>query len=228
MNLSHWAKNHLAPLSRHRLISSPPSANVASSVPVRTWQCQEASSVLPARSVEFLKFTPAQSAVIVMDPTRNHHNVQHDADYRSVLPAIIEVLKWAEEVGAKTILYTSGLPVYRELAPGSGLRYDFVFSNEHSVKDSSEVTKFFEQNQIETIFYTGGASNLCILSKPLGFRALLPLNWGRKFGLIREATVSFESCNTRESRTLEEAAFYEFEYAWPNGFTIALSDLVRA
>jgi hypothetical protein len=87
---------------------------------------------------------------------------------------------------------------------------------------TSILNKLLIRRGITTIFWAGYATNICLMSKPCGFRNIMPKDWDRLHFLVRDATIGMESGDTLAEERLWDAACYEIEY-YPNGYTCTIS-----
>lgn len=203
---------------------------------VRVWKTDQPGPDWPRQSHENIEVNLRTSALIIIDPWDSHHHLEMQRRLRVVVPRIRRVKDLITGEGGLAVLHTGGQGVASELEPDSA-EWSLVFPGQHEPLDHEILMAFFEKHSVETIFFGGGAVNLCVMERPTGFRAVLHSDWSRRVGIIRDLAPSFEvglaergSNFTRAGEDihgpLAEAAFCEAEYYYPYGFTVTSDELL--
>ena len=112
--------------------------------------------------------------------------------------------------------YTRVLGIHPLVLPEKNGR-EFIESSQAKVLD------LFEENRILHLFYVGGATNKCIMNRPVGIRAMATLGFNTI--LLRDATYAIETPETRESGQITEGSILEVEIN--HGFSALAAELTR-
>jgi nicotinamidase-related amidase len=113
--------------------------------------------------------------------------------------------------------YADILGIHKELRPEKRPR-EFISSA------PADVHKIFRQNRILHLFYVGGATNQCIVNRPVGIRRMSALGYNTI--IVRGATRGSEFANTLDSSVVTNAAILDIEIN--NGFSTSDADFLRA
>lgn len=195
---------------------------------VRGWPTGDPSSSSPERKLFKADIDFASTALIIIDPWTSHHNAVYQECIENIGGRIASFSSFLKDEGGAVVLHSVGKPVVPALGPEK-LDYSLVFNEEHSSRDYQQLNTVFESMGIRTVLFAGGAVNLCVMSRPIGFRALLHADWSRQYGLVRDLLCAFEPAEVPHQGASEgfllNAAFYEAEYYYPYAFTVFAGDL---
>lgn len=112
--------------------------------------------------------------------------------------------------------YTQILGLNPSLKPVKGER-EYIESN------LSRIQQIFRKNNILHLIYVGGATNQCIMNRPVGIRNMAQK--GYNIIILRDATIGSELADTWDSLEVTKAAVLEIEINY--GFSALGSDLVE-
>lgn len=115
------------------------------------------------------------------------------------------------------IPYTKILGIHKDLLP--------VKRNKEFIESSiSNIQKIFRENGILHLLYVGGATNQCIVDRPVGIRKMS--SRGYNTIIVRGATVGSELNNTYQSQQVTKSAILDIEIN--NGFSVSIDNLLIA
>ncbi len=165
-------------------------------------------------TVEFLK---SQSALVVIDPWAHHPNEGWLARAGANIPYLVRLIETFRRAGRPIFYDPTGLEMHPAVLSGWG-PHDNLIPWDQSGGGTQDLNQRLIANNVRTIFWGGYATNLCLMSKPSGFREMLKTDWDRQHIIVRDATVAFETEETLAEQRLLDAAIYEVEY-YPKGFS---------
>jgi nicotinamidase-related amidase len=193
----------------------------------RTWSApQDARSDWPGRVNMALELEWSRSALVLIDVWDTHPNAAFRQELEAVMPALRSVVETCRAHGRPVFHDPTGMQIHPSVAQGWG-------SNDHLIEwdpmggGTAVLDRHLRELGITTILWAGFSTNLCLLTKPCGFRKMLETDWSRTHVLVRDATAAFEAADTAPTRGLWDAACYEIEY-YPNGYSVLAEDLLGA
>ena len=153
---------------------------------------------------------PARHAVVVMDPWTYGANDRLSASFRGVLEGkVIPLVRQAIERGHPVIVLTAtpGLKAYNPrihpaleaLAERGEITQLF-----HEEYDDDRFAGYLRVRGIKALIYTGFASNMCVVGRPMG---MIPMgHHGFKIYFVPEASAAVEYPETRGTGAVHEAS----------------------
>ena len=124
--------------------------------------------------------------------------------------------QYARNTNPKYSPYTQILGLNPNLKPVRGDK-EYIESN------LNKIQKIFRDNKILHLIYVGGATNQCIMNRPVGIRNMAAK--GYNIIILRDATLGSELADTWDSLEVTKAAVLEIEINY--GFSALGSDLVE-
>jgi len=113
--------------------------------------------------------------------------------------------------------YTQILGLHPSLRPVKRDR-EFIESNIRRIQE------IFRENGILHLFYVGGATNQCIMNRPVGIRNMA--SGGYNTIILRDATMALEMTDTWDTMPITKAAVREIEVNY--GFSALSTELIEA
>lgn len=154
-------------------------------VTVRGWPTGESSPSAPARKYFKARIDLVSTALIIIDPWISHHNAVYQGCMENIGTRIASFGAFLKKRGGAVVLHSGGKSVVPALRPEK-FHYSLAFTGEHSSDDYQQLSVLLESMGIRTVLFAGGAANLCVMSRPIGFRALLHADWSKQCGLVRD------------------------------------------
>jgi nicotinamidase-related amidase len=196
-------------------------------LPAQTWSApQDSRSDWPARVEVALELEWSRSALVLIDVWDTHPNAAFRAELEAAMPALRSVLKAYRAHDRPVFHDATGLAIHPSVLEGWGSS-DQLIAWDPMGGGTSVLDRHLREARITTIVWAGFSTNLCLMSKPCGFRKMLTTDWSRTHVLVRDATAAFEAADTAATRSLWDAACYEVEY-YPNGYSVLAADLLAA
>jgi len=115
------------------------------------------------------------------------------------------------------IPYPKILGIHKDLLPQKREK-EFIASS------LNKVQKIFRENTILHLLYVGGATNQCVVQRPVGIRNMSSLGYNTI--IVRGATIGSELDGTRDSRRVTKSAILDIEIN--NGFSVDKNNLLAA
>jgi hypothetical protein len=196
-------------------------------VSARTWSApQDARSDWPGRVEVALELEWSRSALVLIDVWDTHPNAAFRQELEAAMPALRSVLREYRAHGRPVFHDASGLAIHPSVLEGWGSS-DELIAWDSMGGGTAVLDGHLREAGITTIVWAGFSTNLCLMSKPCGFRKMLATDWSRTHVLVRDATAAFEAADTAATRSLWDAACYEVEY-YPKGYSVLAADLLAA
>ena len=104
------------------------------------------------------------------------------------------------------------------------VRYLMPKGDEPFAVQSAQLDQMLRRRGIENLFYTGFATNMCVIKSPGGINDMSLL--GYRIFLVREATLGLEYPDTLADRTVTRLAIRYVEHVY--GHSVACSDLMAS
>ncbi|MDX1487557.1 MAG: hypothetical protein R3268_05100 [Acidiferrobacterales bacterium] len=164
-------------------------------------------------------------ALIVIDAWESHPNEGWCTRLNENMPKLVTLIEVFRNAGRPIIYDSTGFTIHSSIRE-CWSNYDHHIEWDPKGGGTEVVDKMLREWGIDSVFWAGYSTNLCLMSKPAGFRKVRSLDWGRKMFLVRDATIALEAADTLETQALWDAACYEVEYD-PNGFSCTVAQ-VRA
>ncbi len=164
-----------------------------------------------------------ECALILIDiwsPNREADDPEDDRQIPHAQLKIVPLLELARINGMEIIHANHGGEVAEGCEPLEG---EFVLDTPWR-NEMSTLTRHLDENNINTLFYAGYATNMCIINRPVGI-----INMSRSgydVILLRDCTEAVESLDSAEGEWAKEMAIHMVECNW--GFTTTMSELERA
>jgi len=128
-----------------------------------------------------------------------------------------EYAKYSRYSNPSYIPYANILGIHKDLLPQKRKK-EFIASS------LNDVQKIFQQNKILHLLYVGGATNQCIVQRPVGIRNMSARGYNTI--IVRGATIGSELQSTRDSWRVTNAAILDIEIN--NGFSVDKNNLLNA
>jgi len=125
--------------------------------------------------------------------------------------------QYAQNTSPSYMPYTQVLGLHPELKPVKRDR-EFIES------DLRRIRNIFRENGILHLFYVGGATNQCIMNRPVGIRNMASL--GYNVIILRDATMALELTDTWDTMEITSSAVREIEINF--GFSALSRELTEA
>jgi hypothetical protein len=171
-------------------------------------------------------FDSSKTALVVIDPWASHPNDGWAARASVTMPNLLQVIQKFRSAGRPIYYDSTGMPIHPMVLEGAGY-FDHFIKWDPMGGGTEVLNNHLIQGGVSSIFWAGYSANLCLLTKPCGFRHAMPKDWSRQHFLVRDATIAFESADTLAQQTLWDAACYEVEY-YPNGYSCTVAALNSA
>ena len=168
---------------------------------------------LPYRSESRYRFErtvdPNKTAIVVMDPwvdmASEHLNEYYGAIAESrIVPLVTQALDKGHPVmvltnDPKLVKYNTGIhPELAALAAGGAIEVLF-----HQAADDDEFAKRLRSKGIDSLVYTGFASNMCVIGRRMG---MIPMvHQGFRLFFVPEASAAAEYPETWQDQTIHQA-----------------------
>jgi hypothetical protein len=193
----------------------------------RTWSSpQDARSDWPRRANVVLELEWPRSALVLIDVWDTHPNAAFRQELEAAMPALRSVLEAYRAYGRPVFHDATGLAIHPSVLEGWGST-DLLIEWDPMGGGTAVLDRHLRDLGITTMVWAGFSTNLCLMTKPCGFRKMLETDWSRTHVLVRDATAAFEAADTAATRALWDAACYEVEY-YPNGYSVLAADLLAA
>jgi nicotinamidase-related amidase len=169
------------------------------------------------RYLTSLDFNPSKSALILVDVWASHPNAGWlNRAAENVVKHLAPILQSARASGLTIIHAPTGSPEHPLVTPISG---EFVVADE-----TQPVVDIILNRSIETVFYCGYATNMCLLFKKTGLNYVSshPSMGGKKFVILSDATIGYENAETFDGEILKRAAIQSM--IWDSLPSIASTD----
>jgi len=99
-----------------------------------------------------------------------------------------------------------------------------VLDSSNWITDDRELNIILQKHHVETVFYVGFATDICILDRPYGIKKMHDL--GYQIILLRDCTSGFEYDDTLGKMWVTEIAVREVE-AMPHGYSCTANDFMK-
>lgn len=152
----------------------------------------------------------ARTALVVMDPWEDSGSQFLNDHFEGVLKAnLLPLIKKSLSLGMPVIVLTNapsmdvdyGSAVHPEIQKLA--QDDNVAIVYHQNADTEGFVRWLSSMSIDTLIYSGFASNMCVIGRPLG---MIPMQGkGFRFFFVPEASAAIEFKNTWESGVIHEA-----------------------
>jgi len=192
----------------------------------RTWNVvmgPDSSESDCTRGEVVLTLAIESTALVVIDPWADHPNQGWYRRAAANVPRLLRLIQLFRGHERPIFYDATGRPVHGSILEGAG-PHDHFIEWDPMGGGTRVLDGMLKERQVRTIFWAGYSANLCLMTKPCGFRQIMPTDWDRRHFLVRDATVAFESNDTLGSQALLDAACYEVEY-YPNGYSTTVDDV---
>jgi nicotinamidase-related amidase len=125
--------------------------------------------------------------------------------------------QYAQNTSPSYMPYTQVLGLHPSLKPVQRDR-EFIES------DLKRIQQIFRENGILHLFYVGGATNQCIMNRPVGIRNMAPMGYNTI--ILRDATMALELTDTWDTLEITNSAVREIEINF--GFSALSTELIEA
>ncbi len=159
------------------------------------------------------RFYGGAAALIVMDAWEEHPNEGFGKRVRlNVEEKLVPLIKIARSKGILIIYAMHGVAQSKALSvEGKDVKSDY--------SDTAKFHEFLQAKGIKTLFYTGYASNLCLLFRPVG---IVPMSGYDLYKIIvvRDCTLAYETPDSLQEQWCSYAAINIIETAFGESTTL--------
>jgi nicotinamidase-related amidase len=167
------------------------------------------------------KQIPAKrAALILVDVWESGANDGHIERTKKIIPTIYEILQAARE-NHMVIIHAPAQSKEDDMV--SPLPGEIVLDSFDNIPDDEELDMILKHYDIQTLFYVGFATNMCVLDRPYGMKRMYSL--GYEVILVRDATTAVEFPDTLDGLWATELAIRYVEYAL--GYSCTAYDLIQ-
>lgn len=170
---------------------------------------------------ENLKLNSNSTALIVMDSwITDWSKIYRGSNYKTNLKLLNLLIEKCRNQNIFIIYASHGNTISSIVAPKKG---DLVLAKEYNIK---ELKMYFVKKQINTLLYAGYATNMCILTRPIGILNMREhLNIPDKFNIIlfRDITLAVETAHSAKTQEAKNGVITLLELN--NIYTSTLEDL---
>jgi len=151
---------------------------------------------------------PYESAIIVMDPWIDMPS-NHLTEYygKIAVSKIVPLVKAAEKKGHPVIVLTNNCNNFQYNCKITDILQDMVNKKQitviyHQDMDDDQFANYLKKKQINTLFYIGFTSNMCIIGRNMG---MIPMkNNGFQLFFVPEASAAMEEKDTWGNQSIHK------------------------
>lgn len=201
-------------------------------IAARTWSAyrQQDRIGLPHRVSDVVDVDLAEAGLVLIDVWDDEAPVPQwpgsIPDRCAAIRNLVPLVSRFRELTIPIFHDHTALPIHSDLLHG-WTKNDFQVEWDDQGGGTVALNCLLQEFGVRTLFWAGFATNLCLLSKPCGFRNVLATDWSRRHIVLRDCTSGVESDSTQETRALWDAAIYEFEYQ-PLGWSTTSTEVLEA